>query len=152
MAIRISAQAFAPLCTQMILNIQQFMPDKMWVEMTGDDGLPSSLELTPELLVGSFNYQVSDGTLPYDKQALLEIWKELMFGIAKDPELRQEYALGKIFRYIAELGGAKNIDSFKRQAAPQPAGNPFVAGAAENPGAVPGAVPLGPAMPQGPMM
>jgi hypothetical protein len=152
MAVRISAQAFAPLCTQMILNIQQFMPDKMWVEMTGDDGSPSSQQLTPEMLVGSFNYQVSDGTLPFDKMALLETWQEILFGVAKDPELRAAYSLPAIFRYVAELGGAKNIDSFKRQAEPAPAGNPFVAGAAVNPGAQPGMMPLGPAMPQEPMM
>lgn len=153
MAIRISAQAFAPLCTQMILNIQQFMPDKMWVEMTGDDGMPSSQELTPEMLVGSFNYQVSDGSLPFDKMALLETWKEIMFGIAKDPELRAEYSLPKIFNYVAELGGAKNIDSFKKQMMPaMPGANPFLAGAAANPGGQPGMVPLGPAMPQGPIV
>ena len=151
MAVRISAQAFAPLCTQMILNIQQFMPEKMWVEMTGDDGQPSSTQLTPEMLVGSFNYQVSDGSLPFDKMALLETWKEILFGVAKDPELRASYSLPQIFRYVAELGGAKNIDSFKRQAMPAQ-GNPFVAGAAPNPGEQPGMVPLGPAMPQQPMM
>lgn len=150
MAIRISAQAFLPLANQMISNIQQFMPDKMWVEMTGDDGMPSSQQLTPEMLVGSYNYQVSDGTLPFDKMAMLETWKEIMFGIAKDPELRQEYSLSKIFQYVAELGGATNIDSFKRQMMPQ-GQLPFMAGAAANPGAAPGAVPLGPAMPQGPI-
>lgn len=151
MAIRISAQAFLPLATQMISNIQQFMPDKMWVEMTGDDGMPQSTQLTPEMLVGAFNYQVSDGTLPFDKMAMLETWKEILFGIAKDPELRQEYSLSKIFQYVAELGGATNIDSFKRQMLP--GGQlPFMAGAAENPGAQPGAVPLGPAMPQAPIM
>lgn len=152
MAIRISAQAFAPLCQQMISNIQQFMPDEMWVQMTGDVG-SESLKLTPEMVVGSYNYQISDGSLPYDKQALLETWQEIMFGIAKDPELRQTYSLPEIFRYVALLGGAKNIDQFKRAQLPMPPGNnPFVAGAAANPAAQPGAVPLGPAMPQGPIV
>lgn len=154
MAIRISAQAFAPLCLQMISNIQQFMPDKMWVQMTGDDGQPDSRSLTPDMLVGSFNYQISDGSLPYDKQALLETWQEIMFGIAKDPELRQTYSLPEIFRYVALLGGAKNIDQFKRQALPAGMGgqNPFIAGAAADPGSNPNNVPLGPAMPQGPIV
>lgn len=153
MAVRISAQAFAPLAQQMISNIQQFMPDKMWVQMTGDDGSPSSLELTPEMICGSFNYQISDGSLPYDKQALLEEWKEIMFGIAKDPELRGNYSLTEIFRYVAKLGGAKNIDQFKRQQLPMQPGapNPFVAGAAADPSQQAGAVPLGAAMPQAPI-
>lgn len=153
MAIRISAQGLQPLSQQMILNIQQFMPDTMWIETTGDDGNPSAQQITPEMIVGQFNYQVSDGSLPYDKTALVEIWKEIMFGIAKDPELRQNYSLTDIFRYVADLGGAKNIDSFKRQAQQQPTvgGNPFVAGAAQNPGGQSGQVPLALAQPQGPM-
>jgi hypothetical protein len=124
------------------------------VQITGDDGQPSSKELTPEMVVGSYNYQISDGSLPYDKQALLETWQEIMFGMAKDPELRQTYSLPEVFRYVAMLGGAKNIDSFKRQQLPagQGAGqNPFVAGASADPGAQPGAVPLGAAMPSGPI-
>jgi hypothetical protein len=154
MAIRVSGQAFQPLCQQMIMNIQQFMPDKMWVETTGDDGTPKSTEITPDMIVGQFNYQVSDGTLPYDKTALVEIWKDILFGVAKDPELRQDYSLPEIFRYVAELGGAKNIDSFKRQQLPsQPTAgqNPFITSAEANPGAQPGRVPLASAQPGAPL-
>lgn len=155
-AIRISAQGFQPLAAQQILNIQQFMPEKMWVEVTGDDGTPNSLQMTADMLVGSFNYQVSDGSLPFDKQALIEVWKEILFGVAQDPELRQEWSISKIFRYVADLGGARNIDSFKRAMMPQGQGpgapNPFVAGAAADPGASPDMIPLGPAMPARPML
>ena len=163
MAIRVSAQAFQPLCQQMIMNIQQFMPDKMWVETTGDDGSPASTAITPDMIVGQFNFQVSDGTLPYDKTALVETWKEIMFGVAKDPELRQNYSLSEIFRYVATLGGAKNIDQFKAlppppvpQAPGQPGagtvnGNPFSTGAVADPSQIHGMMPLGPAMPSAPM-
>jgi hypothetical protein len=153
MAIRVSGQAMQPLAQQMIMNIQQFMPDKMWVETTGDDGTPNSRQITPDMIVGQFNYQVSDGTLPYDKTALVEIWKEIMFGVAKDPELRQNYDLPKIFDHTAILGGAKNIDSFKRQQPPMmptAGGNPFLTGAQQDPSAG-GNVPLALASPGGPM-
>lgn len=112
-AIRISSQSYWRLASQMIMNIQQYMPDEMWVEQTGDTG-SQSLKLTPDMLIGEFNYQISDGTLPLDKGALLEQWKEILFGVAQDPELRQKYSLGEIFRFTAQLGGAKNIDSFER--------------------------------------
>ena len=157
MAIRVSGQAFQPLAQQMIMNIQQFMPDKMWIETTGDDGTPNSTQITPEMIVGQFNYQVSDGTLPYDKTALVEIWKEIMFGVAKDPELRQNYSLSKIFNHVAVMGGAKNIDAFKNQQMPAPpqggtvGGNPFVASAEANPGEVPGRQPLALAAPSSPL-
>lgn len=155
LAVRISSQSFMPLANQMIMNIQQFMPDKMWVETTGDDKQPQSFMLTPEMMVGSYNFQISDGSLPYDKLALIEVWKEILFGIAQDPELRARYDIGEIFNYVAILGGAKNIDSFKRPPPPpqmpgQP-GLPFQAGAADNPGAQPGMMPVGQAMPAGPM-
>jgi hypothetical protein len=151
MAIRVSAQAFQPLCQQMIMNIQQFMPDKMWIETTGDDGSPASTAITPDMIVGQFNYQVSDGTLPYDKTALVETWKEIMFGVAQDPELRQAFPLTEIFRYVATLGGAKNIDQFKRQQTPTVNGNPFSTGAVADPSQIPGVMPVGTAMPASPM-
>ena len=145
MAVRISSQGFSDLTDQMIMNIQQFMPQEMWVEMTGDDGQPQSSLLTPDMIIGSYNYQVSDGALPYDKMMLLEVWKEILFGVAKDPQLRQVYSLDKIFEYVAELGGAKNISTFKNP--PAPPGMPPMG---VNPGAN-GAIPVGGALPPPPM-
>jgi len=152
-AIRVSAQGMQPLAQQMISNVQQFMPEKMWIETTGDDGQPNSLSITPDMLVGSFNFQISDGSLPYDKTAELETWKEILFGVAKEPELRQEFSIGQIFRHVAELGGAKNIDSFKKQALPPSTntlnGAPMIAGAQMDPAAG-GGMPIGPAQPMMP--
>ncbi len=144
LAVRISSQGFMGLAEQMIQNIQQFMPNEMWTEMTGDDGKPFSQLLTPSMITGTFQYQISDGSLPFDKQALVEVWKELLLGVASDPELRARYDLGQIFDYTAELGGAKNIDSFKRQSTGQPNILP--------PGQEPpqGAVPVGGALPPTP--
>lgn len=139
MAVRISSQSLMEMAEQMISNIQQFMPDEMWVQLTGDDGQPFSELLKPEMVMGTFQYQISDGALPYDKMALIEVWKEILFGIARDPELRQRYDLGKIFEYVSMLGGAKNISTFNRQAGPQMSQNPAT-----------GAVPVGAAMPAPP--
>jgi len=71
-----------------------------------------------------------------------------MFGIAQDPELRQTYSIDKVFEHVAELGGAKNISSFKKPPPPpQPQAGPFA------PGQPPaGAVPAGPAMPAPPQL
>lgn len=117
LAMRLSGQSFQGIASQMISNIQQWMPDEFWVEMTGDEG-GASQKATPEMLVGDFNFKVSDGTLPLDRGALVEQWKEILFGIAQDPELRQNWDLNEIFRYVALQGGASNIDSFRR--APPP--------------------------------
>lgn len=153
LAVRTSSQAMLPLANQMIMNIQQFMPEKMWVETTGDAGMPNSMQMTPEMLVGSFNYQISDGSLPYDKVALVEVWKEILMGIMRDPELRMTYDINKIFEYTAELGGAKNIDMFKKPPPPPTIGGmPAQMGAGMNPGAQPGMMPMGQASPAAPLM
>ena len=143
-AMRISAQGLGSIASQSIFNIQQFMPAKMWMEVAGLDGQMQSVQATPDMLVGSFNHQVSDGSLPYDKTAMLEEWKEILFGIARDPELRSQYDLGKIFEYVAELGGAKNISSMKRQPMTQ-------ASAQANPAADPNMQAIGPAQPAAPL-
>ena len=36
-----------------------------------------------------------------------------MMAVMQDPELRQTYSIPKLFGYVAELGGAKNLDSMK---------------------------------------
>jgi hypothetical protein len=145
-AVRISSQHLGPMAKQMIMNIQQFMPPEMWIEVTGDTGKLQTQKVTPQMLAGTFNYQVSDGSLPIDKMALTEVWKEILFGMAQDPELRQRFDLVEVFKYVAELGGAKNIDSFEKppEAAPPPQIAP--------PGQEPGGVPAGPAMPPMPQM
>jgi hypothetical protein len=100
----------------MIMNIQQFMPEQMWVETTGDDGKWTSQPADAGHADGEFQLPSLDGSLPFDKTALVESLEGNLLGVAQDPELRQRYRHpGKIFQYVAELGGAKNIDSFQRQ-------------------------------------
>jgi hypothetical protein len=142
LAIRISSQALDDIANQMIINLQQFMPDEMWVELSGDEtgsGGAGSTLLKPDMIVGSFNYQVSDGSLPYDKMAMLETWKEILMAIMQDPELRQTKDVNRIFDYIAVLGGAKNIAQFNRQQGSFPPGQPPA-----------GALPVGAANPAAP--
>lgn len=142
LAVRLSSQGFMGLAEQMISNIQQLMPNEQWLQITGDKGVPTSTLLTPDMIMGTFQYQISDGSLPYDKMALVEVWKEIMMGMAQDPELRAKYDIGEIFEFVAELGGAKNISSFERQQQPttlQPGQQP-----------PPDAVPMGGALPPTP--
>jgi hypothetical protein len=139
MASLVSSQAIGDICDQMIMNIQQFMPDELWVEMSGDEEMPSSTLLTPDMIAGSFNYQISDGSLPYDKMAMVESWKEILMAVMQDPELRQRKDVVRIFDHIAVLGGAKNIKQFDRQQESFAPGQPPE-----------GAIPAGPAMPNMP--
>jgi hypothetical protein len=110
----ISSQGIVDLTEQMSLNNQQNLSEEFYWRVTGPEGqeaVPTIIK--PEDLVGDFYFPVHDGTLPLDKIGLLDIWREILTGVASDPELRAQYNVGAIFEFVAELGGAKNISSFK---------------------------------------
>jgi hypothetical protein len=117
----ISAQAGTDLTEMMSLNTQQMLSEAFYLSIVGRDGQQVPLRIDPEHVVGDFYYPVHDGTLPLDRVAMLDVWKELFLGIASDPELRQGYDMPKIFDFIAELGGARNLDSFKLNIQPNAA-------------------------------
>lgn len=109
----ISAQGVVDLTEQMSLNLQQNLSTDFYLKVVGQDGLEKPLLIHPEDIVGDFFYPIHDGTLPIDKVALLDIWREILMGVAQDPQLRTGYDINKIFEFVAELGGAKNISSFR---------------------------------------
>lgn len=133
----ISSQGMTDLAEQMTLNIQQFMSQTFYLQVVGQQGTTQPLSIAPQDVGGDFYFPVSDGTLPVDKMALLGVWKELWLQIVQNPLLAQKYDEGKLFEYIAELGGAKNISQFRIAVAPD-----STLGAAASAG---NAVPLGPA-------
>lgn len=114
----ISAQAITDLTEQMSMNNQQFLSDEFFLEVVGQDGIVNPIKIGPEMLVGDFHYPIHDGTLPLDRVALLDVWKEIFLGVAQDQELRTRFDLFEMFKYIADLGGAQNIGRFEVQTAP----------------------------------
>lgn len=109
----ISAKGITRLTRQQSLNTQQWMSSEFYTRVVGPDGMMKPLTITPDAIVGDFYFPVHDGTLPLDRIATLDIWKELLLGVMQDPLLRQTYSVPKIFEFVAELGGAKNIRSFR---------------------------------------
>lgn len=109
----ISAQAMVELTEMMSMNNQQNLSEEFFLELVGSDGIENPIRIGAEHLVGDFQYPIHDGTLPLDKVAMLDVWREIMSGVASDQELRQKFSLPKLFEFVAELGGAKNIESFK---------------------------------------
>jgi hypothetical protein len=109
----ISAQALVDLAEQMSMNTQQNMSQEFYLQLVGRDGLTTPVHITPEHITGDFHYPVHDGTLPIDRVAMLDVWKEIFLGIAQDPEMRQQYNMLAIFEHMAELGGAKNLKQFR---------------------------------------
>lgn len=113
----ISVQALVDLAEQMTINIQQYMEPEFEISLMGQD--PNDhISIDGSQLVGDFHFPVHDGTLPVDKIALVDVWKELTLGVAANPMLAQRFDIVKMFKFAAELAGAKNIDSFEVQVQP----------------------------------
>lgn len=109
----ISAQGVVDLTEQMSLNLQQYLSMEFELQLLGMDAARQSIKIDPEAIAGDFYFPIHDGTLPLDKVALLDIWREILMGVAANPVLMQRYDIGSIFEFVAELGGAKNIQEFK---------------------------------------
>lgn len=113
-----SAQALVDLAEMMSLNIQQYMSEEFYVQLLGADAQAKPFRMSPAHLTGDFYFPIHDGTLPVDRIAQLDIWKEIMVFVGSDQELRAQYSVPKIFDWVAELSGARNISRFKVQAMP----------------------------------
>lgn len=114
-----SAQALVDLAEMMSLNIQQYMSEEFYIRLVGADAQEKSFRISPDHLTGDFYFPIHDGTLPIDRIAQLDIWKEIFLTVARDPNLAAQYNVPGIFEWVAELGGVKNLNRFKVQVAPQ---------------------------------
>jgi hypothetical protein len=59
-----------------------------------------------------------DGTLPVDRFAQANLWREFLRDIGSAPELAQGYDVKKIIAHMMQLAGAKNIKQFEIQVTP----------------------------------
>lgn len=113
----VSAQQMVPLAEMMTLNNQQYLSDDFLLSVVGPSAAEAPIRVSPEMLVGDFYFPQHDGTLPLDRVALLDVWKEIMQLILGSQLLQQSHDLSKVFEYVADLGGARNIETMRR--APQ---------------------------------
>lgn len=119
MARLISAQGVVDMVEQMVLNIQQNITDDFTLQVLGERGQMESVLITPESLVGDFYYPIHDGTLPLDKIALTQVWRDIMLFVSRDEQLRMNWDIDRMLEFTAQLAGAQNIDMMRRGAAQQ---------------------------------
>ena len=116
-----SAAGFAPLNSLLVANTQQNYNLEMMFKIAGDavDAAGERfIRVTPDAIAGFFDFVPVDGTLPIDRFAQANLWKELFLTASKIPAIGQRYDLGGIFEWIAQLGGLKNISQFRTQIVP----------------------------------
>jgi hypothetical protein len=117
-----SAMGFGPHSIKLVQNSQQFYTGEQKFRLVGDLAMgagPGFMQVTPDTIMGFFNFSPVNGTLPIDRAAQANLWKDMMSNLRMMPP---QVALGfdwvKIFTWVGTLAGLKNINQFKVQLAP----------------------------------
>ena len=71
--------------------------------------------------MGFYDFVPADGTLPIDRFAQANLFKELILGAAKIPQIGGQYDLAGMFGHAAQLGGLRNINRFRINVVPDDA-------------------------------
>lgn len=143
-----SATGFDPLSQMILQNSQQYYDMDMKFRIAGDLALgagPGFIQVTPDLIAGSYGFVPVDGTLPIDRNAQVQLWQQLFQSILTVPQIGMQYDLGGIFQWVAQLAGLKNISQFRIQVVP----DELMGQQAQAGNVVPMGAPQQPVMPDG---
>ena len=116
-----SSTGFAPLSQKLVQNTQQFYDGDQMFKVAGSSAINMQyLRVTPDSILGFFDFVPVDGTLPIDRFAQAALWKDVLMTAMQVPQLAQAYDIAGIFAWVSsQLLGLKNIDQFKVQMMPQ---------------------------------
>lgn len=118
-AMLISMQFMQDIGTMFASHTQQYMSKDVYVKLTGDYQStlakqfgPDRAKVSPFDLAINYDLIVRDGSIPGANFS--DSWLQLFQTIGTSPELMQQFDIVRIFSYIAQQLGAKNIEDFKR--------------------------------------
>ena len=116
-----SMMGWSPLSQMLVQNTQQMYDAEQKFKIVGDlaqEAGEQFLQVDPNMIQGFYDFVPVDGTLPIDRFAQANLWRELFAQMAAVPELMAEYDIGRIFAYVAQLAGLKNINRFRVEVRP----------------------------------
>ncbi len=116
-----SAMGFAPHSQMLVQNSQQYYDLDRKFRIVGDlvqEAGQQFINVTPEAISGFYDFEPVDGAMPIDRFAQANLWTQIMAQLSKSPELAAGYDLSRIFAWVAQLAGLKNIQRFKVQVVP----------------------------------
>lgn len=129
------AMAFKPLALRAISNAQQFYTLEQWIRVVGDyamidpEGL-GRLQMTKSSLMGNFDYRPSTALSPQDPARMMQVWNTLYDMAIKNPAISTPdpidpsvLSIKELFKFVARLGGAREVDTFFHNL-PQMVGQP----------------------------
>lgn len=112
---------FEPLGQKMISNLQNGLDVKTYVKLIGMPQLPEDVEafqgfiqVDKANLVGSFDFEVFDGTLSSEKIGLAQTLEEMLKAMMTNPQFIQVVGFDpkKVFLEMVRLRGLKNTQRF----------------------------------------
>jgi hypothetical protein len=111
---------FGPLANKLYMSSQQLYTGDKKFRIIGDQAMWSEryMQVTPDLIAGMYDFVPVDGTMPVDRFAQANLWQQMLGGLSKVPGALEQYDLGKIFAFVAQLGGLKNINKFRINVVP----------------------------------
>lgn len=120
MAKVVGEMAMNPLAYLLAFHTQQLMSEDTYVKIVGDWVTDLQTEYQPQqkVKVSPFDLLVEfdciprDGSLPYDVSGISERWVNLYQVLAQNPQVGAQFDMVRIFKHIARLMGAKDINSF----------------------------------------
>jgi len=117
-----SAMGFSHHSQKLVQNSQQFYDAQMKLKIVGDLAMgagPGFISVSPDIIMGFFNFVTVDGTLPVDRTAQANLWKDMMSNLRMmPPQVAMGFDWVKIFTWVGSLAGLKNINQFKVQIMP----------------------------------
>jgi hypothetical protein len=118
-----SAMGFGPVIQQLLQNTQQKYDGEMLFKLAGDlmEEGNQFTQVDAETIAGFYDFVPVDGTLPVDRFAQVTMWTQLLGQMRSMPEVMQDYDMGGIFAWVAQLGGLKNIKRFRVNVRPDAA-------------------------------
>lgn len=110
-----SITGFGPYTQKMVQRTQQRYSQEKQFRIVGDlaQFSPAFATVTPDDISGFYDYEPVDGTLPVDRFAQAHLWQMLMQNLQNFPQVLMQYDIVKIFAWVANLGGIKNMAQFR---------------------------------------
>lgn len=125
-----SGMGFSPHSQKLVQNSQQLYTAQAKLRRVGSFAMDAGeqfLNVSPQDIAGFFDLVPVDGTLPIDRMAQANLWKDMLSSLQRmPPQVLMAYDWGRIFGWVAQIAGLKNINQFKIQVLPpgvQPQGN-----------------------------
>lgn len=119
-----SATGISSHARKLVQSSQQLYSGDKKFRIVGELGMEAGLgfiQVTPDLIAGSYDIVPVDGTMPVDRMAQANMWVQMFGQLRNFPQIMMTYDLARIFAHVAQLMGIRNLNQFRIQAVPDQA-------------------------------